>query len=332
MSGPERINSDTTRDNLLGVGPTLLIGPIPSRAMREHPVLVVLDGRRTSRRFEIKQEAFLVGRDEACELVLNDANCSRHHAKLTYSNLNDTEGKPRIVLTDLESRNGTYVNDVKVSTVELQHGDKILLGRTLVSFYLWDEATLRAEETLLRSANTDALTGLYNRGFFQNTISREFERALRYQRELSLVILDLDYFKSVNDNYGHPVGDKVLIEVANLCLESSRGNDFPCRFGGEEFMIILPETSLEDATAYAVRLREKIKALEIQVGAATIHITASLGVAAIHPAMQDPDELVKLVDSMMYRAKNEGRDRVCSATGEAQELELTRSNSQLGSS
>ncbi len=293
-----------------GLDPTCL----PSG--REHAVLVVLDGRRTSRRYEIKQQELTVGRDDTADIVLHDANCSRRHARFIFTNLSEPVAKPQIALTDLDSRNGTYVNGVRISTKELSNGDKILLGRTLIGFYLWDEVTFRAEDSLLRSASTDALTGLYNRGFFQSTLIREFHRSRRYQRPLSLVLMDVDNFKGINDTYGHPIGDKVLIEISNLLLANARGTDFACRYGGEEAVLILPETDLEGATLYAERLREKLKALAITAGQRTIHLTASFGVAQLRDEMKGPEDLVRCVDSATYHAKKEGRDRVhAQATG-----------------
>ena len=326
MTAPANDTLDTRNLTDMELKPSTAAG-LPQG--REHPVLVVLDSRRTSRRYEIKRQCFTAGRDESCDIVLHDSNCSRKHAQLEFLNFDDAQSKPRITLTDLESRNGTYVNGVKVSTVELKSGDKILLGQTLVGYYLWDDATLRAENSLLRNASTDAMTGLYNRGFFQSTLQREFHRALRYQRALSLVFIDLDHFKSVNDSYGHPIGDKVLIEVSGVVLANTRTNDFACRYGGEEILVILPETPLDSAMIYTTRLRQKINALDIPVGAATLHVTASFGVAAIQPGMREPEDLLKHADNACYRAKRDGRDRICSAAGEENELEQTQPLAQL---
>lgn len=291
---------------------------------REHAVLVVLDGRRTSRRYEIRKAEFAVGREEACDLVLHDVNCSRRHASFTFLNLDKAGEPPRIKLTDLDSRNGCYVNGELVHSKELKSGDKILLGHTLLGFYLWDDVTLRAEDSLLRNASTDQLTGLYNRGFFQSTLTREFHRAIRYQRPLSLLFVDLDNFKSINDGHGHQVGDKVLTEVAAFIQATSRGNDFACRYGGDEIVLILPETDLESGNAFASRLREKLKRLEVRLSHTTIHLTASFGLGVLDPSMKQPEDLLKLADDAIYKAKREGRDRICTLSLADPELNLTR--------
>jgi diguanylate cyclase (GGDEF)-like protein/PAS domain S-box-containing protein len=164
---------------------------------------------------------------------------------------------------------------------------------------------------------TDELTGLFNRrGFFQFG-EREFERSLRFNRPLSVLMLDIDHFKVINDTYGHSVGDQVLRALADCFRQNKRGIDVEGRYGGEEFVLLLPETLLPGAGHIAERLRQSVAELAIPVsrtnGAPSpvdLHITVSVGVAPLLPEIPGIDGLIDLADQAMYRAKSLGRNRV----------------------
>ncbi|MBI5640743.1 MAG: diguanylate cyclase [Nitrospirae bacterium] len=164
-------------------------------------------------------------------------------------------------------------------------------------------------------AITDALTGLYNRRRFHDVLTKEFERARRYATPFSLVMLDVDHFKKVNDTYGHHVGDVVLKEVANIIPQSIREVDTAARYGGEEFMIILPNTEKERAVHVAERMRESIAVNTFQgVGCP---VTVSIGLCGLPDDILDnEDRLLLCADFAMYRAKQNGRNRVESADGQ----------------
>ena len=170
-------------------------------------------------------------------------------------------------------------------------------------------------------ATTDSLTGLYNRYGLVQLGEHEIERALRFERPLAIILLDLDHFKAVNDTYGHPVGDRVLVELAKVCRDQLRKVDILTRYGGEEFIFILPETDLELAVQVAERLRNKVEDMSIparlscanQSGPAPVEmikITASLGVVEMTPDISSLAELIERVDLAMYDAKHTGRNRV----------------------
>ncbi len=168
-----------------------------------------------------------------------------------------------------------------------------------------------ANTELERLANTDALTGLANRRHFLARLEDEVQRAERYGRTLSLVLLDLDRFKEINDLRGHPAGDEVLRRVAGALREVSREVDLPGRLGGEELVLLLPETDLAGGRAVAERLRAGIGALEFGAeGEASWRVTASFGVACIGGETATVDELIHEADEALYRAKATGRDRV----------------------
>ena len=169
-------------------------------------------------------------------------------------------------------------------------------------------------ELLRQEANKDGMTQLHNYKAFCEALNQEISRATRYKHELSFVIADIDFFKSVNDRFGHPAGDQVLKAVARTLQKELRDCDFVARYGGEEFAIILPETKLKDALHVAERLREKIKALEISYDSQPIRVTMSFGVAALrHSPPMSFNDLVKSADDALYSAKKQGRDRCCTA-------------------
>jgi diguanylate cyclase (GGDEF)-like protein len=187
--------------------------------------------------------------------------------------------------------------------------------------YLAGQAAVSIEnvdlhETVQRQAVTDELTGLFNHRRFQEVMSVEVERAKRYGQTLGLIMLDIDDFKSVNDQHGHLQGDQVLREVARVVLDSSREIDEPARYGGEEMAVALPQTDLEGAFLFAERLRSRIEELEVPLlqGHGMVKVTASVGAAALaDTALADKDVLVQAADAALYRAKRLGKNRVVKA-------------------
>jgi diguanylate cyclase (GGDEF)-like protein len=157
----------------------------------------------------------------------------------------------------------------------------------------------------------DELTGLFNRRRFHNLFQREIAYARRYEQPLSLLMIDIDHFKKVNDQYGHPAGDRVLKKAAELMRQEVRAVDVVGRWGGEEFVILLHKTDPQQAFATAERLREAIAATEFDTGKKIIHVTISLGIAGADYCNLDMDEMIKQADQAMYRAKQEGRNRTC---------------------
>jgi diguanylate cyclase (GGDEF)-like protein/PAS domain S-box-containing protein len=158
---------------------------------------------------------------------------------------------------------------------------------------------------------TDSLTGLYNRRGLSTIGQVELNQAERHKRHFSALMLDIDHFKRINDQFGHVEGgDPVLKELASVCRSSVREIDVVSRYGGEEFVILFPETDLDLAVLVAKRLRKKIALMEVATKAGSIKVTVSIGVATYTASMQNLDELIASADKALYRAKNEGRDRV----------------------
>jgi len=172
---------------------------------------------------------------------------------------------------------------------------------------------VRRADELTELATVDGLTGIYNRRHFLKRLEGEWTRYRRYGHPLSLLILDIDYFKSINDGFGHDVGDQVLVFVARMCGDGKRSSDTIARLEGEEFAILLPETKLDAAYVFAERLRTAVATSPIPCGDCRVEITVSIGVAVAHADMSDPSEFMKRADDALYAAKRAGRNQVARA-------------------
>lgn len=176
------------------------------------------------------------------------------------------------------------------------------------------EQLKQANRQLEQLAATDALTGAYNRRYFMKRLNDEFDRCLRYGRSLAVVALDIDYFKQINDRYGHVMGDRVLTELTRISIATLRPVDVFARFGGEEFIVLLPETSLDEAVNAAERLRIKIAAIRIDAGkSGEFGVTVSIGVAIRFSNETETEQLLERADRALYQAKAGGRNCVCVA-------------------
>jgi len=206
--------------------------------------------------------------------------------------------------TTLENDRAELENRVAQRTWELVELNK----------QLSEEITERkyAEDELKRLASVDFLTGLYNRRHFFEIANLEFVKSVRYNRPLSVVIFDVDLFKSVNDTYGHLIGDQALIHIGNLMREITRNPDVPARYGGEEFIILLPETDCASAKIFAERLRQLVKDSLILADKDSFHLTISLGVSGKDNKVsaESLDQLISQADQALYKAKNAGRNKV----------------------
>lgn len=180
---------------------------------------------------------------------------------------------------------------------------------------------LRLRDSLLQQAIRDPLTGLYNRRYLEDTLEREMRRAKRSAQSLSLLIADLDHFKRINDTYGHKGGDEVLKAFGQLLSTTFRAQDIPCRYGGEEFVMVLPETDLTDAKSRAEELIRQVRSLKLPLGERSLDsLSVSVGVATYPEHGRTPQLLLSSADNAMYKAKNLGRDQVVMAHSLEQNL------------
>jgi diguanylate cyclase (GGDEF)-like protein len=183
---------------------------------------------------------------------------------------------------------------------------------------------VRSADQFKEQATTDSMTGLFNRRHFLAVADSSWNRFHRYGRPLSLLMLDIDHFKSINDRFGHDVGDRVIVQIAEVCRESNRSSDVIARFGGEEFMILLPETGLQEAIIVAERVRQMVSERSLQVYGGVVHATVSVGVAQADDETPTLADLLKRADQLLYKAKRDGRN--CVVAGSAPNLQSSTSN------
>ena len=198
------------------------------------------------------------------------------------------------------------------------HAELMARLKTGIRILNLEKSLREANDEIRVLAMTDALTGCWNRGYLAQHLPEEIKRARRYGRPLAAVICDIDHFKTVNDTWGHPAGDVVLVQLAKRLKAAVRGElDWVVRFGGEEFLLVLPETGIEGALRLAERIRAAIAAAPIHHQGRDIPVTASFGAAELGTAPQDPHEAVedflRRADRALYAAKAAGRNRVFSA-------------------
>jgi len=277
---------------------------------KKRPCVTVLTGIATGKMFKLPRGNTVLGRAPNAEIQLVDDGVSRHHAQLRFET---TE----IWVEDLESRNGTFVNGQKIDKpTPLVDGDKLQVGRTTVlRFAFHDDLDESFHENLMSSALRDPLTRLFNKRYFLDRLDSELKFARRHKASLSLLLVDIDHFKRVNDTHGHLAGDAVLVNLANVLTKAVRNEDVVARFGGEELGIILRAIPLEPAIQLADRLRRLIESTVTSHGGLELRVTASLGAAEYPTSKAETIEaLIESADKALYRAKGAGRNRVTRLT------------------
>ncbi|HTR54495.1 MAG TPA: GGDEF domain-containing protein [Kofleriaceae bacterium] len=276
-----------------------------SEASAPRPCLTVLTGGAAGQMFKVGT-GLLLGRIQGAEVRLDDDGISRKHAQVRV------EGA-KASIEDLGSRNGTFVNGTRITgKIQLSDGDKIQVGRaTVLRFGLHDALDESFHESLVSSALRDGLTRLYNKRYLMERLDSELKFAQRHETALSLLLVDLDHFKKVNDTHGHLAGDAVLAQLASVIARAVRNEDVVARFGGEELAVVLRATGLDPALHTGERLRKLIEQTKVSFQGLELGATCSIGVAGFPscPA-HSPEELVDAADRALYRAKHAGRNRV----------------------
>lgn len=253
----------------------------------------------------LAKEVTTIGRGRDNDIVLPSDCVSRRHSRLERR-------EQRLYVVDLASTNGTYVNDESkpVRDRPLERGDQLRIGDTIFKYLSGSDIELQYHEILFRMAVTDGLTNLSNRKQLDATLVEEIPRALRHGRELSVLMLDIDHFKHVNDTHGHLAGDSVLRGLASMLQKRLRPNDRLGRYGGEEFCAILPETALPNAAKIGEELRALVEAHAFVAEDKRISVTVSIGAGCLKEGM-DLADLYRSADEMLYKAKRTGRNKVC---------------------
>lgn len=275
------------------------------------PTLTFLSGPALGKEIPLVHRQITLGRGGECDVLIADPAVSRKHLQICCREIVKKGENPKlkVVVRDLGSSNGTLVNYISVRRAVLKPGDKIFLGRTILKFDHRDIAEQGFFDEIFRMATTDSLTGLLNKASITRTLSEEIADAARYRRWISVILMDLDGFKSVNDLNGHLAGDRVLQCAAQILQRTIRKRDKAGRFGGDEFLILLPETGAKGAFQAAERVRKAIESAvpaELNLNG---DITASLGIATCRTHLASAGTLLERADSALYRAKSLGKNR-----------------------
>lgn len=279
--------------------------PPPPRAARDHGLLFTVAGPKQGSVFPLHTPAVRIGRDGEADMNLADNAVSTRHARLTMA-------PSGTYVRDLGSRNGTFVNGRRIHRrCRLVDGDRLRLGNTILKFSLLDELEERALTGLFELTVRDPLTRAYNRRYLTEQLPGELAFSARRGAPLSLLLIDIDRFKSINDAHGHLVGDLVLQAVAANLQRLLRPCDVLCRFGGEEFVVVARDTSPRNAQILAERMRRRVAGATLPLGRG-VCVTISVGVVSVRPSFadQDVDGLLDAADKALYAAKAAGRNRV----------------------
>lgn len=290
--------------------------PDSKRSERDlRPALVFLNGDLLAVPIPLERDEVVLGRALEADVRINDTKVSRQHARINTVHNAET-GETNYQLTDLNAKNGTFLNGQQIASEILRSGDKITVGEHILRFELLDEIDREYQHQIRRLLSHDDLTGLLSSRSFFSELRREAARADGEKRKFCVLMMDVDHFKQVNDTYGHLTGSKTLEEIGHCITQILRSGDVAARFGGEEFAAFLLDAELSQGIVAAERIREAIEARQFSVlkrgkAVETHRLTISLGVAAFPDDSSDPIELVEMADSALYRAKREGRNRVC---------------------
>ncbi|MCL4558824.1 MAG: GGDEF domain-containing protein [Deltaproteobacteria bacterium] len=272
-----------------------------------HKSCIIIEGEQIGRIFYLTKQSNVIGRSEDADINLDSPTVSRRHAVISLGR----EG--RIFIKDLGSSNGTYVNARRIAEAELGEGDIFAVG-----VYKLKVAALSRHDTaffqhMVDGAERDSLTGAYNKGFITKLLDTVIARSRHLERPISIAMVDIDHFKSVNDTYGHMAGDAVLKNIAVLFDTSLRSTDRFGRFGGEEFLIIFDRTSMGDAKVISERIRRAVMERPAVYSGRRIEVTISVGLACNEGGhIVDAESFIRAADEKLYAAKRNGRNQTVS--------------------
>jgi len=240
------------------------------------------------------------------ETTLGRGAESREHLKVIVKD-------EKVALYDLQSRNGTFLNNDQITKpLLLKKGDIIKIGSIALKYLPKGDPERLTYDKLQREANTDGLTQCYNKKYFNKNCELEVKKSKVTGTPLSLILFDLDHFKSLNDNYGHDAGDFVLKEMSDILRKHAvRETDLFARYGGEEFVVLLPEINLKKAFEIAEKIRMTIESFKFIYDKKELPVTCSIGVADYRRGVENGKDLFKRADTAVYKSKDNGRN-MCS--------------------
>lgn len=284
---------------------TVLLGTLTGSVQARVPTLVVIRGDRLGTRLDLSSGPLLIGRGSDCDFRIEERSVSRAHCRV-FARGGD------FWVEDLGSTNRSFVNDEVIQSCRLFDGDQLRVGKTVLKFLDVGNPEADYLRELHENAVRDGLTGLYNRRHAIAVLADEFRRSQHVAgARLVLAIVDVDWFKQINDQIGHLAGDAVLIQLARVLNDSLRSGDTLARIGGEEFALIMPDTTLEEAHSACDRLRRRVAETEFRIDSGKrIDVTVSIGLAAAVGDMDDYRKLLGEADHHLYDAKTNGRNSV----------------------
>jgi diguanylate cyclase (GGDEF)-like protein len=264
------------------------------------------------------ETGFDMAKDNKPDLILLDLilpGIDGYEVCRRIKNNSPTADIPVIMLTSktehADKVRGLEMGALDYVTKPFDEGELIARVNTHLRIKELHESLQEKNRLLLEMANRDGLTGLYNHRYFQETISKDFKKALRYKESFSCIMFDIDYFKKFNDTYGHQTGDVVLKTLGGLVKNLMRDSDLAARYGGEEFALLLYHTVASDAYQIAERLRKTVEQHKFQADDLVLSVNISVGVASYyHPEISDAKTLIECADKALYKAKEEGRNKV----------------------
>ena len=257
------------------------------------------------KRYVLEKSPLRIGRGGDNHIVLEGDSVSRRHAHF------ERRAGAWFIVDD-GSTNGTFLNEEQVKgDATLTNGDRVKVGPSILKYLSGLDAEAKYHEEIYRMTIVDGLTQIHNKRYLFEALDKELIRARRYDRQLSLLIFDIDSFKNINDQYGHLAGDHVLRELARIVQERIRRDEVFARYGGEEFVIVLPETPLAGGVALAENLRGRVETHTFSFQGERIPVTISVGCAMLAEE-KTAAELIQRADDKLYEAKRAGRNRVCS--------------------
>jgi two-component system cell cycle response regulator len=302
MQPTQRVDDDTTR-----------LGSLDDAVLRnesgaaQKASLIVLAGWEIGREIELHGKEHTIGRAPTSDTCINQPSISRSHAAILL--VSDEDGE-HFEVRDLDSRNGVLVNNVRVKSARLGNGDKVLLGDVLMKFTLHDSADANFYREVHRLIHFEQLTGLLTMDSFRRYLDQELARVRGTGTKFCLAMTDLDGLKKVNDTHGHLAGRKVVKEMGAIIRASLRGNDKSGLYGGDETIILYPETSVREAELVAERLRKAIESTQFEHQGAQFRVTISQGLAEWPTHGNSVEQIIEAADGALYAAKAAGRNCV----------------------
>ncbi|CCE22809.1 GGDEF domain-containing protein [Methylotuvimicrobium alcaliphilum] len=268
------------------------------------PYLVILSGKHIGKQFKLTRQKNVFGRGHDADIIIADPKISRRHGAFII--------KAGVVMVeDYGSTNGTYIDERRIDKEKISLLSRIRAGGTYMRIDYKKPSEAQSEQALYQAANTDVLTQIPNRRAFVIRGQEELSFCKRNRTSLTVIMCDVDHFKKINDTFGHPAGDQVLRELAEMLNKEMRTEDTLARYGGEEFIMLLRGSSEKQALILAERVREKVARKAFEYQHLRIPATLSFGICSRQSAYIDSlESIIRAADRALYQAKKNGRNQV----------------------